>query len=312
MMLEAFGNFHFIRPWWLLFLPVVVGVWWLWRRHCDPLRAWRAQMDPDLLRALTVNQDASHRGSTRWWLLGWLLATVAIAGPAWRLEPSPFADDVSPLIILLKAGGGMDRIDMPTSPLSRAKLKISDLADLRKGEPLGLIAYAGSAHLVLPPTRDTSVVAQMAAEISPEVMPVPGDRLDLALRKAEEVLTSGESGGSILVIADSVQGETEPIVQAWQQKKFPVQFLALGEPDSPETESVEDAAGTLRATVRQLTADDEDVSRLAQAAKSYGIFGVGGESSRWQESGYWLVPLLAILTLLSLRREATVTPETRS
>ena len=62
-----------------------------------------------------------------------------------------------------------------------ARLKIADFAAERTGQPLGLVAYAGSAHLVLPPTRDTSVVATMAAEISPAIMPKRGDDLAGAL-----------------------------------------------------------------------------------------------------------------------------------
>ena len=33
-------------------LPLVIGLWWLWQRRSDPLRGWREQMDPDLLEAL--------------------------------------------------------------------------------------------------------------------------------------------------------------------------------------------------------------------------------------------------------------------
>mgnify|MGYP000679929878 CR=1 FL=1 len=56
------GDFHFIRPAWLLLLPVVVVVWWLARRSQDPLRGWRAVMDLRLLEALTVGEDVR----TRW------------------------------------------------------------------------------------------------------------------------------------------------------------------------------------------------------------------------------------------------------
>ena len=132
------------------------------------------------------------------------MAIVAIAGPTWRLEPSPFADDVTPLMILLKADVSMMQPDPAPSRLERARLKIADLGEARKGQPLGLIAYAGSAHLVLPPTRDTATVAQMAAEISPDIMPISGDRLDLALREAVRVLAEGQSGGGIVVLADAV------------------------------------------------------------------------------------------------------------
>jgi len=196
-------NFHFIRPGCLLLAPVAAGIGWLWVRQSDPLRGWREQIDPELLNALVVGRESMHRGPAIGLAVAWLLAIIGIAGPTWRLEPSPFSDDATPLMVLLKADASMDQPDPAPSRLERAQLKISDLADARKGQPLGLIAYAGSAHMVLPPTRDTAVVAQMAAEISPAIMPVPGDRLDLALREAVRVLADGDQGGCIVVLADS-------------------------------------------------------------------------------------------------------------
>ncbi len=182
------GDFHFIRPLWLLLAPVAVALWWLWRREADPLRGWRRQLAPELLEALVVGRSRRQRWQGGSLLVAWLLGVVAVAGPTWQLEPSPFADDATPLMILLKADASMEQSDLEPSRLERARLKIADLAAARRGQPLGLIAYAGSAHLVLPPTRDTAIVASMAAEIAPGIMPEPGDRLDLALALAQRVL----------------------------------------------------------------------------------------------------------------------------
>ena len=184
-------SFHFLRPAALLLAPVVVVVWWLWQRRSDPLRGWRAQIDPELLGAL-----ADHRKSdpNRRWpvLVAWLLAVVAAAGPSWRPEPSPFSEDATPLVILLKADLSMDTPDPAPSRMERAHLKIRDLATARKGQPLGLVAYAGSAHLVLPPTRDTAAVATMATEITPDIMPEPGDRLELAIARGAALIRDGD------------------------------------------------------------------------------------------------------------------------
>jgi Ca-activated chloride channel homolog len=302
----VFSNFHFIRSEWLLLIPLVIGLWWLWRRRSDPLRGWREQMDPDLLKALSVGREAVTRSPARWLLVGWLLAVVAVAGPTWRPEPSPFADDATPLMILLKADVSMDRPDPPPSRMERARLKIADLAVARKGQPLGLIAYAGSAHLVLPPTRDTAVVAQMAAEISPSIMPVPGDRFDLALRKAAEILRTDRNGGTVLVITDSVTGDPRAIKEAEQNAgRFPVNILEINSPDSTESESVRRAAQDLNATVQSLTANDADVQALTRAASRAPVAQAGESGARWQESGWLLVPIIALLYVGSFRRETS-------
>lgn len=302
------SNFHFIRPEWLLLTPLVIGLWWLWRRRSDPLRGWREQMDPDLLDALSVGHESVTRGPAHWLLVGWLLAVVAVAGPTWRLEPSPFADDPTPLMILLKADVSMDRPDPAPSRIERARLKIADLTAARKGQPLGLIVYAGSAHLVLPPTRDTEVVAQMAAEISAEIMPVPGDRLDLALRKAAEILSAdaSTSGGTILVMADSVDSNIELVKQAGQTTgRFAVNFLAINSPGSIESESLSSAAQDLNANVQSLTADDTDVQALIRAAARAPVSQEGESNARWQESGWLLVPVIALIFAGSFRRETS-------
>ncbi|NTV87831.1 MAG: VWA domain-containing protein [Burkholderiaceae bacterium] len=296
-------SLHFIRPGWLLLAPLAVALWWLWQRRSDPLRGWREQIAPDLLEALVVGRESIKSGNARWLLVAWLVAIVAIAGPTWRLEPSPFADDVTPLMILLKADVSMMQPDPAPSRLERARLKIADLGEARKGQPLGLIAYAGSAHLVLPPTRDTATVAQMAAEISPDIMPISGDRLDLALREAVRVLAEGQSGGSIVVLADAV--DTDPAALAALRKEFsiPVQFLAINAPESSQSDSLRAAAKTLGADVEQIDVEGKDIAAIVRHAASAPIAKRGQQGERWQEAGYWLVPLIGLIVLASFRRE---------
>lgn len=307
-MMDTLQQFHFLRPAWLLLVLPGFGLWWIWKKSEDPLRGWREQMDPELLEALVTG--GSRRGGLRVVLVmvGWLLSTIALAGPSWRPEPSPFAEDASPLVILLKADESMDRPDPAPSRLERARLIITDLAEARKGQPLALIAYAGTAHLVLPPTEDTTVVAEMAAEISPAIMPTPGDRLDLALARAGEVLAKQDLAGSIVVFADSVDGDVAAAVAAHRKGgRVPLRFLALNLAASPEDTSLRAAAGALGAKVEALTADDTDIASVVRFAARPPVSRAGGKDGerRWQEGGWYLVPVLALLVALGFRRETS-------
>ncbi len=304
-MSEFLTQFHFLRP--MAFLLIVPGVliWWFWQKQTDPLRGWKQQVAPELLRALLVGKQSSSQGPARWLLCGWILAVVLIAGPTWRLEPSPFAEDASPLLVVLKADVSMDTPDPAPSRMERAELKIADLAEARKGQPLGLIAYAGSAHLVLPPTRDTAVVAEMAGEIAPEIMPVKGDRLDLALREAARVLGEAGAGGSVVVIADLVDTDPASLKELSSEIGFPIQFLQITGPDSPTEATLQAAAKVLRAPVEKMRVDDDDISSLVRRAAATPVSQEGDESERWEESGYWLLPALGVLLLAAFRRKET-------
>ena len=295
------GDFHFIRPLWLLLLPMISWLWWRGWRSRDALRGWKGAMAPELLAAMTVGDDRQSRWLEYTRLAAWLIALVAVAGPTWRPEPSPFADDPVPLMLVLKANQTMDLTDLSPTRLERAQLKIADIAEERKGEPLGLVAYAGSAHLVLPPTRDTSVVATMAAEISSSIMPLDGDALAAALQLAAATL--GESGGSLLVVADAIAPGSLPSLQSFRQKsQIPIYFLAVARPDTPELDAIEAAASALDASVELLTPDNSDILRLVRKTASAPVaVAVAGSGTRWAEAGWWLVPVLALYGLTTFR-----------
>ena len=293
-------SFHFLRPALLLLAPVVVFFWWLWKRQSDPLRGWRDQVEPELLEAL-VDQPHAGRSKKSLVLALWLLLVLASAGPAWRPEPSPFAEDAAPLIVLLKADRSMEVADPEPSRLERAHLKIRDLAKLRNGDPLGLIAYAGSAHLVLPPTKDTDAVSTMAKEVSPEIMPVPGNRLDLAIERAGALLDG--KAGTLLIVTDVETPESNRLSEALKDAGSPrVHFLVIASP-SGSLDSLTGVADTLNADLIKMTSDDADVEQIIRKSKlSLSTISGDGEG-RWQDGGYFFVPVIALLSLLPFRRE---------
>lgn len=300
------SSFHFIRPWCLLFLPAVIGVWWMVRTLGNPFRRWQDVMAPELLDAATVNRDQRQKWRTYSLLTGWVIAAIAVAGPAWRPEPSPFADDPVPVMLLLKSGETMNQTDLSPSRMERARLKVADFAELRKGLPLGLIAYAGSAHLVLPPTRDTGVVATMAAEIGPEIMPTPGDELAVALTLA--VKTLGDRGGSIVVVADTVPAGTESALKEFRASYgVSVEILGVAREETPERDDLANAASNLRADLTLLTPDTTDVATIVRRIADTPIaVSVDGAGTRWAEMGWWLVPIVALWVLSGFRRDEQV------
>jgi Ca-activated chloride channel family protein len=299
-------EFHFIRPSWLLLLPVVLLLWWLERKANDSLRGWRGLIDPRLLGALTVGETTNNRWRGIGLLVAWLLGVIAVAGPTWRPEPSPFADDPVPVMIVLKAGESMNATDLIPNRMERARLKVADFANERRGLPLGLVAYSGSAHLVLPPTRDTSVVATMAAEISPEIMPKSGDDLAASLMLAEKTL--GESRGSIVVVADTAGSDNlDALAEFHKQSRSPVCVLAIARSDTPELDALNKAATSLGASVTIMTPDSADIDSLVRrTAKAPVAVSSAGDGTRWAEAGWWLVPALAAVVLVSFRREHQV------
>jgi Ca-activated chloride channel family protein len=297
------AEFHFLRPQLLLGLLPLLLVWWaLWRGQ-DSYAQLKKVVAPHLLEHLVVGETQTSRLRPVYLLfLVWFLAVLALAGPAWEREAAPFADDDAGLVVVLKVSGTMQATDVQPSRLARAKHKLRDLLEARKGASTGLIVYSGSAHLVMPLTRDDRIVSAMVEDLTPELMPADGDALGEALQLAESVLERAGVPGSVLVMADAVApAQLDQIVAA--KPSLPVQFLAMSAFAAPVESGLARAASVLGAPVLRLSVDEADVQRVAQRAQS-DFKAVAGESrgDRWRDAGYLLLPLIALLALFWSRR----------
>jgi len=298
--MDALAAFHFLRPLWLLALLPAAALWLIERRSSDALQQWRRVIDPALLPYLLVGTDRHERITPSDWLfLAWIIATLAVAGPAWQREPSPFAQAKPAVAVVLKVTPSMLTQDLAPTRLDRARQKLADILAAREGASTALVAYAGSAHLVLPATPDSGVVLDLAKALSPRIMPKEGDDLAGALTLARRSLASSADGGSILVMADTIAPEAADL--AWN-KGPAVTLLALVPPDT-DTSGVADAARAMGATTIPTTPDQADVAAvLHRLDSSDAAASVAGEGEHWREAGYWLVPLLALLALFWFRR----------
>ncbi len=306
-MIDALANLTFLRPAWLLLLVPAVLVWVAWRRRTDPLRGWRAQMDPELLDALieggTNDGRAARRGTTAL-LVAWVVGALAAAGPSWRAAPSLFGDGARPLVVVLCASDGMQLGPPADTALDRAQRELDDLVARSPGTPIGLVAYAGSAHLVVPPTKDASVVAQLARELAPDVMPVSGDRLDLALAEARRVASRGDGGvdsggigADVLVLTDTIGAPTSALRANAGGPLRAIRVWALAPEDASRTASLRAGADALDATVVAWTPDDADLDRVVALVARDANDTSPREGDDRSDDGYLLLPLVALAWL---------------
>ena len=128
-------------------------------------------------------------------------------------------------ILLGILGVAMNTEDVQPSRLTRATQKIHDLLKQRAGAKTSLIAYAGTAHVVMPETSDSTIIDAFAQALDPKIMPKAGDAAADALRLADQTL-AGTGSGSILWITDSIAPEQAASLVAWRKSSnTPVRLL---------------------------------------------------------------------------------------
>ncbi|MEN8261658.1 MAG: VWA domain-containing protein, partial [Pseudomonadota bacterium] len=176
------AEFHFLRPlWFLAILPLVLLLWFLWRRN-RRAGQWATVCDARLLPHILIQRNGRR---SPWPLTlfatGGVLAVTALAGPAWEQLPTPVFRTESYLVIALDLSRSMDAADIKPSRLIRARYKLADILELRTEGQTALIVYAAVAFTVPPLTDDTATIASQLPALTTGLVPVQGSHAGRAL-----------------------------------------------------------------------------------------------------------------------------------
>ena len=294
----AIGQFHFLRPGWFLVIPVMLFLMWRLQQR-ENHNDWQHFIDSELLDAVLLRGQEQHWLTPRR-LAGvmFVLSVVILCGPSWQKQQSPLTDDTAPLVIALSLDESMLEQDLSPNRLHHAKQKIQTLLQHRRGAPTALVVYAGSSHSVLPLTEDTELLNFYLSELSPEVMPQPGNQPQQALNAALNLLQ--EQAGSIVFVAADW-----PMQGGWQQTPpdhVAISLLAV-QPQQPGDSSLIQQARSMQLTGIELSPDDSDIEQLLSAIQNHWVTQQQSDDNlAWVDAGYYLLWPLFALMLIWFRR----------
>ena len=322
-------GFHLLRPdllWGLLACPLVALALWYRRVHQGD---WTKVIDAELLPYLLPDQRGKAQRS-RIWMPTLLLALVTLgaAGPSLQRVELPVIKRADALVIVLDLSASMLAADVQPSRVQRARQKILDLLDTRDEGVTGLVVFAGDAHVVTPLTDDTRTIANLMPALSPAIMPLPGADAASAIELAAELLmTAGAQGGHILLMTDGLPGfESNRVRSALDDSGASLAILGIGTTTGapiplPNGGFLKDNSGEivipalerdhLAAVAQELDApyeevrlDEQDIEALTQrgALATEGELDLDRQTDAWQDQGFWLAALVALLLLPAFRK----------
>jgi Ca-activated chloride channel family protein len=326
-------EFHFLRPLWLIALPL--GLWLIWQLlgRSGARGNWPAVVDPGLQPFVLAEADAY--GARLWPLLAaitvWSVATLSLAGPTWERLPVPAFRSDEALVVALDLSRSMDAADIEPSRLARARLKLLGLLEFRAGGQTALVVFSAHAFTVTPLTTDTRTIASLVNALNTDIMPSRGSYPEAGLQRAGLLLEqAGMTRGEILVMTDAdVSPRSLDLARQLRRDGYTVNVLAVGTAEgAPIPESgggfLTDRAGNVVvpqldvAALRrlaeagggrfaQLTADDRDLEALFPARGAVVDASLAAEEQSyeadvWRDQGVWLAVLLLPLLALGFRR----------
>lgn len=315
------ASFHFLRPEWLLallpaLLVALLAGRGLKRGHSD----WTGIVDAHLLKHLAIGGLGSGRkngakaGGGRWpvllLLLGWVLASLAMAGPTWRKLPTPALDRLDPTVLALSLAHGMDMTDEAPSRLVAARHKMEDILQRMRGGQVGFIVYADRPFVAAPLTEDARIISAMLPELSTDLMPLPQDRPERAITQAIALLQgAGATTGRIVLLTHDAGDQpdaTRRAAEMAEEAGYTVSFISIGKTDPDAEDALQAAADAGKGALARMTIDNTDLDTIftgpARASAANPLHDTGLTADTWLDMGPWLLLPLLVMGMLAFRR----------
>lgn len=320
-------QFHFLRPAWLfalLALPLLMA--WVARRS-NAREALERLVDAELLPHLLQGREQRRRAPAILLATGWLLATLAMAGPTWSRIAQPLYAQRAAQVVALSLSQHMLVRDVAPSRLDRARYKVRDLLSANHDGLNALIAYAGEAFVVAPLTTDASSLNELLDALAPDTMPVDGDNAAQAIERGVALVRDAKvGGGSLVLVTDSVDAAAQSAARKAREAGVRVSVLGVGTaqggPVPLSDQSFQrDSQGSLSMARRDdaalralasaggglyvpMTDDHADIDALRGALKADGALTLAADQrgDEWQDRGPWLLLPLLPLAAMTFRR----------
>ena len=287
-----FDNLHLLQAEFLyLLIPVWAVVVWLVLIQ-DNTNVWKKNIDAELLPHLLDNSTKTLFKTPIQLGIVMSLMVLALSSPAWKIKPQSASNEISEVVWVLNVSKSMQSRDLMPTRMKRAIFKIDDFLAKRVDIRSALVAYYGSAHLVMPLTKDRNIINSFASALSPSIMPLRGDALYDALKLASKQFIDVD--GSIVVLSDTVNAsELEKIKADSTLQKYKIIFYNITSVDL-KSESMNGAL--------QISFDGDDIEKLSSEVDHQFNSFQTKKKGQYENGGFYLLPIILFLMLLWFRR----------
>ncbi len=162
-------------------------------------------------------------------ILSYVCFVIALADPQIGTKLEEVKREGVDIIVALDVSNSMLAEDIKPSRLEKAKHELDNFIDLLQGDRIGLIAFAGLAHLVCPLTLDYGAAKMFLQLIDTDLIPVQGTALEEAIRTAMKSFNQKERKHKVLIlITDGEDHEGDPVKAAEEAAKEGIIIYTIG------------------------------------------------------------------------------------
>jgi Ca-activated chloride channel family protein len=172
----------------LLLIFLIPVIWLFYLRARERSRSEQeALFDRSTLQRLTGGRAELSAARPTLLLLSIFFAVIALARPQFGYEEVIQRREGLDVVFLVDVSKSMLAADLTPSRLDRVRFLILDLLSELKGDRISLVTFAGVSFRETPLTYDYASFKMFVDALSPELIPVSGTNLEMALDEALSV-----------------------------------------------------------------------------------------------------------------------------
>jgi Ca-activated chloride channel family protein len=184
----------------------------------------------EILEKLMQSYSPGRRNMKMFLLvLSYIAFVVALANPQIGTKLEEVTREGVDVLVALDVSESMLAEDIKPNRLEKAKHEVGKLIDLLQGDRIGIVAFAGMAHVQCPLTLDYSAANLFLDIIDTDLIPQPGTAIGSAIRTSIKAYNSEERKYKVLIlITDGEDHESDPIEAAKEAEQEGIIIYTVG------------------------------------------------------------------------------------
>ncbi|WP_274017460.1 VWA domain-containing protein [Vibrio parahaemolyticus] len=317
-------NFFFLRPYFLLAIPIIVVLSIVLRPKVGKSQWWNI-MDNNIAHALIIKERSNKIINVKNSLLLLLfLLLFALSGPTYEKRLPEDVKEKASVIVLLANSDSMYSGDIPPNRIRAAKSKIKILQTRLPKSRFGLVAYDYSAHIITPLTDDANFFDMYINVIEPSLMPkreLLTSGLKQGLELTRNMTKDTELPVNVVILTDQMTAQDRAdIVSYKSQFNTNVEVLAVGTKEGGALRFSNDGQVSDRTStnlpvnelsklksqgvpIYGITQNDDDITWLvSNIKKSIKAFYIHKDAYDWNDIAPWFALVLLPICLMLFRK----------
>lgn len=299
------STFHFLRPWWLLGIIPIIGYLWRCTKSRLTSSSWEKVCDKALLPTLLQhNSHVSNLLPALLLALSALFTCVSLSGPTWKQLPTPSYHIIEPKVIILDLSQAMLSHDLMPDKLALAKFKLQDLLQQAQQGQYGLVVFTGQPFTASPLTEDSETILALLPALNPDIMPVDGTNLSMALQEGANLIKqAGFAQGKLLVmIASAPDKAAQAKAATLAQQGIKTSVMPLIKPQQDKT-AFKTLAQAGRGQLLTVSVSPEKLQQWAASSLNQQVMQATQQTiTQWRDEGRWFLWPALLFLLPAFRR----------